>query len=153
MRRFILFITALFLLQVSVLAQKQMVPTKGFIQLPGGVEYKMVYDKPGDITPENGDYVEAHMYVEVDGEMIYSSRTVSDGKPVSFVMQQPKSKTDIQEVIKLLTVQDSVVIKFSVDSLIKSGVDQLKWMKPNTGQKATYYVKMTQIKQMSGKKD
>lgn len=146
-------LTVLVLCGVFANAQ-QMPPTKGFTQLPGGVEYKMAYDKPGDIQPVNGDYVEAHMYVEVDGEMIYSSRSVNEGKPVSFVMQEPKSKTDIQEVIKLLSEQDSVVIKFSVDSLIKSGVDQLKWMKPNTGQKATYYVKMIQIKQMaSGKKE
>ncbi len=148
----IVFLTGLVLLSVFAYAQKAMPATKGFTQLPGGVEYKMAYDKPGNITPKNGDYVEAHMYVQVDGEIIYNSRLVNENKPVSFVMQQPKSKTDIQEVIKLLSVGDSVVIKFSVDSLLKSGVDQLKWMKPNTGQKATYFVKMANIRQIGAQK-
>ncbi|MCB0696858.1 MAG: hypothetical protein KDC07_05810 [Chitinophagaceae bacterium] len=141
-------LTALVISSTAAIAQKPMPATKGFTQLPGGVEYKIAYNKPGTLNPKNGDYVEAHMYVEVDGEMIYNSRQVNENKPVSFVMTQPKSKTDIQEVIKLLSEGDSVVIKFSVDSLIKSGVDQLRWMKPNTGQKATYFVKMVQIKQM-----
>jgi len=152
MNKGILFLTGLVTLSIAANAQKSMPATKGFTQLPGGVEYKMAYDKPGDIKPVNGDYVEAHMYVQVDGEIIYNSRQVNENKPVSFVMQEPKSKTDIQEVIKLLNAGDSVVIKFSVDSLLKSGVDQLQWMRPNTGQKATYFVKMVNIRQMGTQK-
>lgn len=140
---------AIFTYNVSLYAQA---PASGFIQLPGGVEYKMLKDVAGDVTPKNGDYVESHMYVEVDGNLIYNSREVNENKPVSFLMQEPKSKTDIQEVIKLMSAGDSVVIKFSVDSLLKTGIQKLDWMKPNTGQKATYYVKVSSVRQL-GKKE
>lgn len=124
----------------------------GFIQLPGGVAYNLAHDEKTGTPPGIGDYVETHMYVIVDGKMIYNSRQLTDNKPVSFVVQESKTKTDIQEVIKLMTAGDSAVIRFSVDSMLKSGIEQLPWMKPNTGQQATYLVKMTNIKRFGTKK-
>lgn len=127
--------------------------TYNLVQLPGGVAYRILYDKPGGTTPNKGDYIEAHMYVNVDGQEIYNSRQINDGKTVSFVMQPTGHKTDIQEVIKLMTPGDSAIIVFSVDSLLKTGVEKLKWMKPNTGQKAKYFVKMIAIKPFGAKKE
>jgi hypothetical protein len=117
----------------------------GYIQLPAGVEYKLLHDEPGDVYPKWGDNVEAHMYVEVDGKRIYNSREVGTKEPLPFVLKQMPTKTDIQEVIVLMTQGDSVSIRMSVDSMLKTGVQPLDWMKPNTGQKATYIIKLTKL--------
>lgn len=121
------------------------------VQLPGGVSYKMLHDEPTTINPAIGDYVETHMYVHVDGQKIYSSREVGEAKPLGFVIEKTPTKTDIQEVVKLMTEGDSAVIYMSIDSMLKIGTPKLDWMKPNTGQKAAYTVKMLSIKQMGRK--
>lgn len=133
-------------------AQSPKVGKDGFTLLPGGISYKMIQDATGGVSPKNKDYVETHMYVIVDEKMIYNSREVNEGKPVSFLMQQPTSKTDLQEVIKLMTPGDSVVVNISVDSMLKSGIAKLDWMKPNTQQYATYLVKMLSVRELSDKK-
>lgn len=123
------------------------------IPLPGGVAYKMLLDVQSDPHPRYGDYVETHMYVEVEGKSIYSSRKAGEGKPIGFVMQEPASKTDIQEVVKLMTPGDSVAIIMSVDSMLKAGGSSEPWMKPNTGQTATYIVKLLRVKPLQRKGD
>jgi len=141
------------LFAITAYSQKNTDNIKGLTQLPGGIAYKLLYDKPGGATPNKGDFIEAHMYVNVDGLEIYNSRQLNEGKTVSFVMQPTGHKTDIQEVIKLMTPGDSAVIVFSVDSLLKTGIEQLNWMKPNTGQKAIYFVKMIALKPFGTKKE
>lgn len=119
--------------------------------LPGGVAYTMLLDVQSEPKPAYGDYVETHMYVEVEGEQIYSSREAGEGKPIGFLMQQPTTKTDVQEVVKLMTPGDSVAIVMSVDSMLKAGGPAEHWMKPNTGQTATYIVKLLKVKPMGRK--
>lgn len=123
------------------------------VQLPGGVAYKMLLDVPGEPKPRYGDYVEAHMYVDVEGKRIYNSREAGEGKPIGFLMQQPTTKTDIQEVVQLMTPGDSVAIIMSVDSMLKAGGSPESWMKPNTGQTATYVVKLLRVKPMARKSE
>ncbi len=127
----------------AVHAQAQQTET---VQLPGGVAYKTLLDAPGEPKPRYGDYVEAHMYVEVEGKRIYNSREAGEGKPIGFLMQQPATKTDIQEVVQLMTPGDSVAIIMSVDSMLNAGGNPEPWMKPNTGQTATYIVKLLKVK-------
>lgn len=121
------------------------------IQLPGGVSYKMLLDTPGEPQPRFGDYVETHMYVDVDGKRIYNSREAGEGKPVGFMLQQPTTKTDIQYVVTLMTPGDSTAIMMSVDSMLKAGSPKESWMKPNTGQTATYTVKLLKVKPLERK--
>lgn len=132
----------------AVHAQGQQTET---VQLPGGVAYKMLLDTPGEPKPRYGDYVEAHMYVDVEGKRIYNSREAGEGKPIGFLMQQPASKTDIQEVVQLMTPGDSVAIIMSVDSMLKAGGSPEPWMKPNTGQTAAYIVKLLKVKPLERK--
>lgn len=120
--------------------------------LPGGVEYLLVKDAPGTLTPANGDYVETNMHLAVDGRIIYNSLQANGGKPIGFMLSPSASKTDIQEVIRLMSAGDSVIVRLSVDSMIKAGSPKLDWMKPNTGQKAVYMVKMLNVRPM-GKKE
>lgn len=121
------------------------------ISLPGGVSYQMLRDVASEPMPEYGDYVETHMYVEVEGKRIYSSREAGEGKPIGFMMRQPDTKTDIQEVVKLMTPGDSVAIIMSVDSMMKATGFAEPWMKPNIGQTATYIVKLLKVKPMGRK--
>ncbi len=132
----------------AVHAQGQQTET---VQLPGGVAYKMLLDAPGGPMPRYGDFVEAHIYVEVEGKRIYNSREAGEGKPIGFLMQEPASKTDIQEVVKLMTPGDSVAIIMSVDSMLKAGGQKEPWMKPNTRQTATYIVHLLKVKPMARK--
>lgn len=134
----------------SIYAQAQ---SSEIIQLPGGVSYKTLLDVPGEPKPRYGDYVEAHMYVDVDGKRIYNSREAGEGKPIGFLMQQPATKTDIQEVVQLMTPGDSVAIIMSVDSMLKAGGSPEPWMKPKTGQTATYVVKLLKVKPMTRKSE
>ena len=121
------------------------------IQLPGGVSYKMLLDAPGEPKPRFGDYVETHMYVDVDGSRLYSSREAGEGNPVGFMLQQPTTKTDIQYVVTRMTAGDSVAIIMSVDSMLKAGSPRESWMKPNTSQYATYTVKLLKVKPLERK--
>lgn len=123
------------------------------ISLPGGVSYKVLLDVAGEPKPQYGDYVETHMYVEVGGKRIYNSREAGEGKPIGFIMQQPTTQTDIQEVVKLMTPGDSVAIIMSVDSMMKATGASEPWMKPNTGQTATYIVKLLKVKTMARKSE
>lgn len=117
-----------------------------YTRLPGGVSYHIAYDATGDAKPEVGDFVETNMYLFVDSNMIYNSLVSNDAKPISFVITESPSKTDIQEAIKHITPGDSVLIRMSVDSMIKAGSPQLDWMKPETGQHATYVVKLLTLR-------
>lgn len=140
-------IIAILCSSIAVMAQGN-----GYKQLPGGVSYKLLANEQGDNHPDYGDYVETHMYLNVDGKEIYSSRKTGEGKPVGFLMKQQATKTDIQEAIKLMTPGDSASVLLSVDSMIKAGSGKLAWMKPGTGQQAEYIIKLLRVKNISKKK-
>lgn len=142
----ILLIAALAATGIEAQAQKD----NKTVQLPGGVSYTMLLDVPGEPKPRFGDYVETHMYVDVDGDRLYSSRETG-GQPIGFLLQKPTTPTDVQYVITQMTAGDSVAIVMSVDSMLKAGGPVESWMKPNTGQTATYTVKLLKVKPLDRK--
>lgn len=125
---------------------------KEYIQLPGGVAYKMLHDAPGTDYPKTGDYVGTNIYLEVEGKEVYNSYTANKGQPISFFLTQNDFKTDVQEVIRLMTAGDSVAIRMSVDSMMKTPAPKEAWMKPGTGQQITYTIKLLSFKNLSEKK-
>lgn len=129
-------------LSITVFAQG------GYKQLPGGMAYKFLHDEKGGQTPGVGDYVEAHMYLDVDGNNVYNSRKVGEGNPVSFVIQEQSSGADIQPAIMKMTPGDSAAVLISIDSMLAAGSQQYPWMKPNTGQKAIYTVKVLSVRKL-----
>lgn len=141
------------ILAVAVLANTstnaQMSNKAGFTSLNGGLSYQIAYDSPGEAQPEVGDFVETNMYLIVDNMMIYNSLQANGLKPISFVVTEPQTSTDIQEAITYMTPGDSALIRMSVDSMIKNGSPQLDWMKPKTGQHATYVVKLLTLRRKS----
>lgn len=141
--------SAVFLSSVLAIAQSK----SKYIQLPGGVSYIIAHNgAAGGVKPTLGDYVETNMYLNVDGKQIYNSLQANSHKPISFLISEPQSKTDIQEVIKLMVPGDSAVILLSVDSMLKHGANRYEWMKPNTGQNAAYSVKLLNVRKMTKKK-
>ena len=142
-----LILAVAFLSTFSTSAQKT--NKKDFISLNGGLSYQIAYDSPGEAQPEVGDFVETNMYLIVDNKVIYNSLEDNALKPISFVVTEPTSSTDVQEVITYMTPGDSALIRMSVDSMIKNGSPQLDWMKPQTGQHATYVVKLLTLRRKS----
>lgn len=140
-------LSLLMLCGVSAYAQSDYKP------VTNAMEYKMLYDAKEGVQPITGDFVQAHMYLYVDGQKIYSSREVGERKPLGIVLQEAQSSTDIQEVIKLMSAGDSVSVLMNVDSMLQTGAQRYAWMKPGTGQKAEYIVKLLNIKQMSKREE
>lgn len=139
-----LFSALILCLSVAVYAQS------GYRPLSKGLAYKMLYDKKSGVSPGIGDYVEAHMYLYVDGKNIYNSRTAGQGQPVTFVLQEGAG-ADIQEAIMKMTAGDSISVLIPVDSMLAAGSQQYEWMRPNTGQKAEYLVKLLKVKPLNKK--
>lgn len=133
----------LVLVTINIFAQD------GYKELREGLWYKMLYDAPGGEKPITGDYVQTHMYLYVGGEKIYSSREVGKKEPLGVLLQEPQNNTDIQHAIKQMTVGDSMSVLMSVDVMLENGIQQYDWMKPGTGQKAEYIVKLLEMRPMA----
>lgn len=141
-------ILALFIFQVlysaNIFAQSPDVQ-----KTSGGLEYRLIVDKPGDNKPKVGDYVTMHLKSTLDDSVLYNSRELNNGKPVTFQLMKPGYKGDLTEGIMELTPGDSAHIYISVDDLIKSGAPKLAYMKQGIGQKIEYRVVLIDVKPMA----
>jgi hypothetical protein len=159
MKKQIIVFTLLLLSTVNLQAQnkksatsdtkaKQVAPKdEGYTMTPNGMEYKIVYDAPGDIKPKIGDYISAHLLSKVGDSTLFSTRQVLNNAPAEVqVMAQP-GKGDVLEGFMYMSVGDSAIFRFSIDSLMKMpNMQPLPWMKPGTGQKVSYYVVLVGLK-------
>lgn len=159
MKKAFLFVTLLALATNVSFAQKSKTAPKekttkkteefvGFQSIGGGLEYKTIKDEPGENNPKLGDYVEVHLVTKVADSELFSTRKVNNNQPVQFQIQQPQSKGDLVEGLKLMTPGDSTIFLMSVDSIIKAGAPTVEWMKPGTGQKIVYFVTLVSVKSM-----
>jgi FKBP-type peptidyl-prolyl cis-trans isomerase len=124
----------------------------GYSMSPNGMEYKIVYDAQGTQKPVIGDYISAHLLSTVDDSVLFSTRAVLNNMPAEVQMMQPPGKGDIMEGFTYMTVGDSAVLRFSVDSLMKMpGIQPLPWMKSGVGQKIYYFVVLAGVKSAADK--
>jgi len=124
------------------------VQDEGFSKTPSGLEYKFIVDEAGATTPKIGDYIQVHIVTSVDDSVIFESRKINNNEPVQFQVAAPQMKGDLIEAIMLMTIGDSVVVRMSVDSLIKAGTPAQAWMKQGENQKIVYRLTLVSLKSM-----
>ena len=129
-------------------AKKSNVQTEsGFIQMGGGLEYKVVKKGDGEITPKTGDYIELFITLSVDDSVIFDTRQAMDSdKPAPMQLAHSSFKGDLVNVLALMHEGDEVIALVAIDSMIKAGVPTAPWMRVNEGQKMKYEVTMVTVK-------
>lgn len=124
----------------------------GYVQMEGGMMYKIVKDVPGDIHPDYGDYVELHLKTMVEDSVIFNTRDAMEGKPAPVQLQQSPFKGDLMVAVRKMTAGDSAIVSIDVDSIIAAGAPVTPWMRPGLGQRLNYYVTLVSVKTEAQKK-
>lgn len=115
---------AVCLLGISALAHAAIAQTAknssaGFKTTKDGIEYKFIKDAPGTQTPKIGDIIQCNYVIKIADSIMFDSYKMNAGKPMEIPMQQnpnPNKKMDPTEVLMMLTVGDSVLIRTELDS-------------------------------------
>ncbi|MCB0698867.1 MAG: FKBP-type peptidyl-prolyl cis-trans isomerase [Chitinophagales bacterium] len=118
----------------------------GFIQMEGGLEYRIVKHGEGTAHPDFGDYIELHLSTYVDDSMIFETRSAMQGEPAPVQLQKPPYNGDMMMALRKLKAGDSAVVHVDIDSLVKAGVPKMDWMKLGVGQKMEYRIQMVSVK-------
>lgn len=118
----------------------------GFIQMEGGLEYKLTKKGDGDITPKLGDYMELNLITKVDDSVIFNTADAMEGKPAPLQLARSNFKGDLVNVLALMHQGDEVTARISIDSMLGAGVRPAPWMRPGEGQKMVYEVEMVTVK-------
>lgn len=117
----------------------------GFIQMEGGMDYKIIEDKPGDVYPDYGDYMELHLNTVAADSVIFDTRTAMEGKPAPIQLQKSPFKGDLMVALRKFTEGDSAQVRITVDSLLAAGVPEAPWMEKGTNQKLVYNLRVTSV--------
>ena len=108
------------------------IATAQFIKLPSGIEFR--YFKKGKTTqtPKTGDFISMIIKSSCSGQTLFDSKTFNKGvnAPVNFPVQKPKFNGDVMEVIRLLHVGDSVLVRIPQDSFYRMPQAQRKGIIP-----------------------
>lgn len=144
----ILAIAATSLIAVSCTSTKETAKTSKtptFKTTSRGLDYMMVKDVPGVRTAKSGDYVELHITTyDHNDSLIFNSRSLQNGKPAQFRLQDPSFNGDLAEGIMMMSAGDSAVFRVLADSIIAAGQNIQSWM--DTGKKVTYTIKLVSLK-------
>lgn len=115
---------------------------------PGGFEYQIIKDAPGNKTPAVGDYISLHIITtykdDVTDSLMFNSRLMNNGEPLSMPIGAPSFNGDLMEGFALLTAGDSAFFRVRVDSMKKAGMQLLPFMKD--GGYMQYNVQMVSVK-------
>lgn len=82
-----------------------------------GLMYRMIEDKPGDVHPQTGDYLQFHAKIKIGDSVVTNSHEVGDGSPFPYVMNEVPYKAYFTYGFKLLTEGDSAIFYTPVDTL------------------------------------
>jgi FKBP-type peptidyl-prolyl cis-trans isomerase len=124
--------------------------TDTFTMLPSGLQYRIIKHGNGKRKPILNDKAEMQLRVVLNGRpnqkdsVIFDTRTMNDGKPVSLQIQKPKFKGDPMEVYMYLVTGDSAEIFLPVDSIKKNGSQVPSWIQD--GKAMQYNVALLSIK-------
>ena len=108
-----------------------------FKKLPSGLQYKLVKDAPGK-TIAPGDVLEIHVVNLFKDSVLYDSRKMNNNMPVPLRVAAPSFGGDLMEVFPFLSVNDSVLVKIPLDSILKMGAPMLAGMEKGKGQTIDY---------------
>jgi FKBP-type peptidyl-prolyl cis-trans isomerase FkpA len=110
-----------------------------------GLEYLLLKDVPGP-TANVGDFIEMHITTRIGDSLLFDSYTMNDNQPVPFQVQPSSFRGDIGEALTMLSAGDSAIFRVPVDSILKTGVQALPWMKEGAGMKVDYIVHLLSVK-------
>ncbi len=99
----------------------------GYTKLPSGIDYKIAKHGTGKQKPKISDHLEINLSYSIGDSVLFDSRKMNGNKPVPFVLAKPRENGDPVEVFPFMTVGDSAVIRFPLDSLKKNNRYQA-WM-------------------------
>jgi FKBP-type peptidyl-prolyl cis-trans isomerase FkpA len=104
----------------------------GFKKLKG-IEYKIYKDVPGPVA-KPGDMVEFNIFLKCDTTILGDSRSQQGGKPAAMPFSEPRTSTDWQWALSVMSAGDSAVLRVHCDSILasvpKDKLDQVpRWMK------------------------
>lgn len=137
----ILFCAGLLLLGACNTAKKTS-SKAAFKTTPGGIRYRMLYDKPGS-NAAVGDLMELDIRTSINDSLVFSSKNINEGKPVKLPLNKPKFNGDLAEALALMSPGDSMIAMVSVDSLKAAGQRTQPWMKD--GGNITYVIHMYSV--------
>jgi len=137
----ILFCAGLLLLGACNSA-KRMSSKAAFKTTPGGIKYRMLYDKPGS-NAAVGDLMELDIRTSINDSLVFSSKNINEGRPVKLPLNKPKFNGDLAEALALMSPGDSMIAMVSVDSLKAAGQRTQPWMKD--GGNITYVIHMYSV--------
>lgn len=122
-----------------------------FKKTESGLEYKIIKDEKGGISPKEGDLIALHLFVHLGDSVLMDSRKMNNNEPFEIPLMPPSYKGDWVEGLKLLTAGDSAEFLVPVDTLRKLSQGSLpEWMK--SGDKISYNVKMVSVKSQADAK-
>lgn len=140
------FTTSLFALSIVSIPNAEAQKSKGYVQMEGGMEYKIIDDKAGDVYPDYGDYMEIHLNTVAGDSVIFDTRSaMGNGEPAPLQLQQSPFKGDLMVALTKFTEGDSAQVRILVDSLIAAGVPEAPWMKKNINQKLVYNLRVVSV--------
>ncbi len=84
-----------------------------------GLMYRIIEDKPGDVYPQVGDYLQFHAKITIGDSVVTNSYEVGDGSPFPYVMNEVPYKAYFTYGFKLLTEGDSAIFYTPVDTMKK----------------------------------
>lgn len=118
----------------------------GFVQMEGGMEYKIIEDVPGDVYPTYGDYMEIHLVTLAADSVIFDTHTaMGDNKPAPLQLRKSPFKGDLMVALQKLTAGDSAQVRVLVDSLVAAGAQQAPWMEMGKNQKLIYNLRVVTV--------
>ena len=115
----------------------------GYIQLPDGLEYKIITHGDGKRKPVLTDHIELHISYAVGDSVMFDSRKMNNNKCVPVAMVNPRGIGDPVVVFSQMVAGDSAVARFPVDTLKKMGQSS-PWTKP--GDMVVYRIKLVSVK-------
>lgn len=116
-----------------------------FKKLPSGLQYQLVKDAPGKNIQE-GDILELHVVNKFKDSVLYDSRKMNNNMPVPLRVAKPSFGGDLMEVFPFLSVNDSVIVRIPLDSVLKMGAPMLPGMEKGKGQSLEYSIKIVSAK-------
>lgn len=101
----------------------------GWTEVSDGFLLKKAKDVPGDV-PGMGDFVELHASVRVGDSLMFSTRYSNKNMPVEKQIQPAQtSRYDLSDILQMMSVGDSFVVRMPLDTVLKNGAEKLPWMK------------------------
>lgn len=117
----------------------------GFETSKDGLQYKII---KGDGKDEKkamvGDIVEVHIHVYIGDSVIFDSRKMNNGQPITVPVQELKYKFQPDAGFSMLRPGDSGIFRVPMDSFKRRGEKMLPWMKAKD--MVEYRLKMVSIK-------